>query len=167
MVEDLGGLCIGDYITLYNGRFSSFLGAEGIIKPDATANFEGDFDDNIFSVHLQRQYSAARELEAFMINYKIDENVGKLDEGTKQYLAALENGRNNEVALNNNYLQVKSGNEVVTFGTIVQLFHLKSKKYITIDPKQLAANERENSRVYLHENGNVNSWFKLIPRFKQ
>ena len=161
----MGGLCIGDYVTLHNGRFGAYVGSEGIIKPDLTANVGGDFDANIFQIHLQRQYSAARELETFMVNYKVEENKSSLDEGMKQYLAALENGRNNEVALNNLYFENNAG-QPVTFGMLVQLFHLKSKMYITINPKKLAANERESSLAYLDVNGNTYSWFKLMPRYK-
>ena len=179
--EEEGGLSIGDTVTLFDGQYQSFLGAEGILMWDVTANpvsdgtdfevgkdkplsFPKDFDDNLVSIHLQRQYSAARELQSFRDNYHIDEN-GVLDDATKKYMAALENGCNNEVRLNNIYLQKQSGKSL-HFGDVVQLFHLKSQKYLTVDPKQLATYERENSRLVLTVDGNIYSWLKLMPRYK-
>ena len=60
-------LKIGDYITLKNIKHDSFLCAEGILNLDlAIADRKTPFDANIFCVHLQRQYSAQRELDEFV-----------------------------------------------------------------------------------------------------
>jgi hypothetical protein len=61
-----GILRIGDYVTFKNIKFSSLLCAEGILLEEIIANDKVKvLDDCLFCIHLQRQYSAARELEEF------------------------------------------------------------------------------------------------------
>jgi hypothetical protein len=157
------GLCIGDLISLKAVKFDAFLGAEGILLSDLiTTDSSADFDDCVFAVHLQRQYSAAKELETFMESRPEDE---PMDDGAKQYLNALSKGRSNEIKLNDNYMEAEVG-KAVNFGDIVQLYHIKSRKYLIVNPKELATVERENSRVHLDANGNVHSWIQFMPRFK-
>ncbi|RYH19880.1 hypothetical protein EON65_25415, partial [archaeon] len=43
---------------------------------------------------------------------------------------------------------------------------MKSGKYLTIIPDQLAKDERENTRISLDPNGNAFSWLQISPRFK-
>ena len=81
---------IGDYIILKDVNLACFLGVEGIIIDDVNA-IEGfsSIHDALFCVHLQRQYSASRELNAFLETYNMDvKNV--TDEGELKYLQALE-----------------------------------------------------------------------------
>ena len=158
------GLKIGDYVTLRTPKFDSFLGAEGILNDGlVVSNRVNEFDDNIFCVHLQRQYSAAKELEHFLETYQIDEFDDEQDENTKQYMQALQRGNLNEISLNDAYLKAKTG-QPVNFGDVIQLFHVKSRKYLRSNPKQLATSERENSRVSLNISGNQYSWLKFMPR---
>ena len=162
---DTDGLKIGDLITLKSPKWESYLGAEGILLHDLIVKEAlQEFDDCIFSVHLQRQYSASRELESFLETYNVDENAIK-DESMKQYLKALQKGRDNEVKLNNMYMKNKAGMPIA-FGDVIQLFHVKSKKYLIVNPKQLANAERENSKVSLNSSGNIHSWVQFMPRFK-
>ena len=157
------GLCIGDLVSLRSVKFEAFLGAEGILIEDLIVSDDAaDFDDCIFAVHLQRQYSAAHELESFLESRKEDE---AMDDAAKQYLNALTKGTDNEVRLNDNYMVANVG-KAVNFGDVIQLFHLKSRKYLIVNPKELATVERENSRVYLDASGNVHSWIQFMPRFK-
>ena len=61
------GLKIGDFITLKTGKWESFLGAEGILASDLYVHDAlEEFDDSIFQIHSQRQYSASRELLNFL-----------------------------------------------------------------------------------------------------
>lgn len=67
-----------------------YLSSEGILLEDITA-MEGTetLIDCLFCVHLQRQYSASRDLQAFLNNYGND--VKKIeDESAKKYLLALQ-----------------------------------------------------------------------------
>lgn len=62
-----GILRIGDYVTFKNVKTNSLLCAEGILLEDIIANDKVKvLDDCLFCIHLQRQYSAARELEEFI-----------------------------------------------------------------------------------------------------
>lgn len=81
-------LSIGDLITLKCDQ--SYLSAEGILFDDVVVNDASqNFDDSLFCVHFQRQYSAARELDHFLNTYNIDD-VNSVDENTIKYLKALE-----------------------------------------------------------------------------
>jgi hypothetical protein len=48
----------------------------------------------------------------------------------------------------------------------LQLYHVKSGKYLEVIPDKLAKEERENVRVGLDVNGSMNSWIQICPRFK-
>lgn len=74
-------------------------------------------------------------------------------------------GRDNENKLNESYMRQKIGSPVV-FGDIIQLLHVKSGKFITIVPDQLARDERENIRVALTSEGCTYSWLQVLPRYK-
>ena len=50
--------------------------------------------------------------------------------------------------MNETYMRHKVGNKVL-FGDVVQLLHVKSKKYLTVKDKVLARDERENTAVFL------------------
>jgi hypothetical protein len=62
-------LSIGDYICLYFVKQTAYLCAEGILTEDLYVGGEqilSAFDDCLFQVQLQRQYSAASELQEFL-----------------------------------------------------------------------------------------------------
>eukprot|EP00981_Chlorochromonas_danica_P005600 scaffold1159_cov160-Ochromonas_danica.AAC.22 len=158
-------LRIGDYVLLRDVVKSSILGCEGILLEEVSV-VEGTqtFQDCLFAVHLQRQYSASRDLQAFLKIYNHDIKNIK-EPAAKKYLLALQRGLENERKLNDTYMRKKFGQKVV-FGDIVQLYHVKSGKYLTIIPDQLAKDERENTRISLDTNGNAFSWLQIAPRFK-
>ena len=162
---DTDGLKIGDLVSLKSPKWEAFLDTEGILLEELTLSIqETDFDDCIFAVHLQRQYSASRELESFLETYASNIKSG-MDDSMKQYLKALERGRDNEIRLNDVYMNNKLG-QAVNFGDFIQLYHVKSRKYLVTNPKILAYAERENSKVGLSASGNINSWLQFMPRFK-
>jgi hypothetical protein len=86
----VGCLKIGDYILLKDVVRNSFLSVEGILQYDIVS-YEGNDNllDCIFCVHLQRQYSASRDLSAFLANYGNDVKAIQ-DESAKKYLLALQ-----------------------------------------------------------------------------
>jgi len=61
-------LRIGDYVTFKNIKYNnSMLCAEGILLEDVIVNENVKvLDDCLFCIHLQRQYSASKELEEFI-----------------------------------------------------------------------------------------------------
>jgi hypothetical protein len=56
--------------------------------------------------------------------------------------------------------------QVVLFGDLVQLYHVKSGKYLQVFPHKLAKDERENVKIGLDVNGNQFSYLQVCPRFK-
>jgi hypothetical protein len=65
------------------------LSVEGILLEDVVGVEDIEFlQDSIFCVHLQRQYSASRDLNAFLENFHMDEKQIE-DESGKKYLQAL------------------------------------------------------------------------------
>lgn len=85
----LGTLKIGDFITLKNLRIEKYVCAEGILQEDVVARETlPSFEDALFCIHLQRQYSASRELEDFLTTYQID--INNIEDGsTSKFLQAL------------------------------------------------------------------------------
>ena len=163
---DAGALRIGDIITLQNLPLSSYLSAEGILLDDIYVSEDlSKFEDNLFQVHLQRQYSAAKEYDNFLREYQLDENSEVEEIHLKKYMEALKRGRDNEKKLNDGYLKNKTGINVV-FGDVIQLFHVKSMKYLKVLNGKLAKDERENMRIALDSHGDSSSWIQLLPRYK-
>ena len=65
------------------------MSVEGILLEDVFGVDErNSLEDAIFCVHLQRQYSASRDLNAFLKHYDMDERKIE-DEGAKRHLKAL------------------------------------------------------------------------------
>ncbi len=85
-------LRIGDYVTFKSVKHEGLLSAEGILKEDIymeeNINF---FNDSLFCIHLQRQYSAARELDEFILSNRIDSRCIQ-DPNTAKYYQALKVG---------------------------------------------------------------------------
>lgn len=157
---------IGDIVTLRNIKVKNYLCAEGILSDEIVVGKMDSFEDNWFQICLPRQYSAAIELEEFIIVNEIDvKNAGKIDKSNQRHLEALRTGAANEQKMNVAYMKNKLGNEV-HYGDTIQLLHVKSKKYITVIGNEVAENERQNIRVRLDPEGSPDSWMIIQPRFK-
>ena len=157
-------LRIGDYVSLKFPKYLAYLSAEGILVEDVYVSpLLSFFEEHLFQIYVQRQYSATNELEDFLESSGGDPNL--LDPATASYMEALTRGKENESILNRTVMKGKTGN-IVCFGDTIQLLHVKSNKYVTIKPSDLARDERENMRVALSHDGSVMSWLKIMPRFK-
>lgn len=82
-------LRIGDLVLLKDVARGLYLGVEGILNEDLVATEGINLQDSLFCIHLQRQYSASRDLNAFLENFDMDvKNIE--DEGAKKFLIALQ-----------------------------------------------------------------------------
>lgn len=82
---------IGDRITLRNVKLDCYLMADGTLVESLFATETSDidcFEEAIFCIHLQRQYSASIELSEFMDTYTFDNN-DKTNSTKSKYLQAL------------------------------------------------------------------------------
>ena len=60
-------LKIGDYVCFKNPKMDAFLCAEGILDENVIVeNALAAFENAIFQIHLQRQYSALTEFNSFL-----------------------------------------------------------------------------------------------------
>ena len=82
-------LRIGDMVLFKEAVRGLYLGVEGILLEDLVATDGFNLQDSLFCVHLQRQYSASRDLNAFLELYDMDIKSIE-DEGAKKYLIALQ-----------------------------------------------------------------------------
>ncbi len=91
-MNHIGFLQIGDYVSFKNIDHNCMLCAEGILLEDLIVEDDGKvFDDSIFCVHLQRQYSASRELEEFITTNQVDVRSIQ-DINLAKYFSALKVG---------------------------------------------------------------------------
>lgn len=82
-------LKIGDVVHIKNLSMDSILFAEGILQEDvAVNNALLSFEDALFCIHLQRQYSAALELEKCL---QLHPNASSTDDiAVSKYYHALQ-----------------------------------------------------------------------------
>ena len=167
-------LKIGDYIHLKYVKLNGYLTAEGVLQDELYCDAKpGDFDEVLFQVQLQRQYSAAYELNLFnqrqgdvSITEKLMRKGGEAeDRRTAQFRKALIKGRDNEINMNESFMNERLGTPVV-FGDVIQLLHVKSQKYVSLMTGELARDERENMTAYLSPEGSADSWLQMLPRYK-
>eukprot|EP00854_Cymbomonas_tetramitiformis_P005494 gene5494-6657_t len=186
----------GDYITLRGGP-TGFLFAEGTMDDDMCLQTNVKrFDNCIFQIRIQNQYSAARELSEFDTDVELalatDEGAAPLpvtdnktttdtirdtfnDEAEEdeeedldpaaKFRMALERGKENEQTLNESYFEQKKG-VGVCYGDNIQLMHVNSGKFLTVNVSEVATVERANLRVLVDEDGSNLSWLNVEPRFK-
>lgn len=161
-------LKIGDYITL---RYldQGWLSAEGICFDDISISQSlTNFENCLWEIHVQNQYTALKEYEDVLFTTLSDDSESKEFEKsnvTDEILNQLHRAATNEGHLNTRLMSLKVGKPVL-FGDIVQLKHVKSKKFLTVCSGTLAKSERENLRIHLDNYGDIRSWLEIIPKSK-
>lgn len=153
-------LHIGDIISLYSDGFLSTLGLvddrcvrqpsheeEGTLKDPPKK-----FRDCLFKVCIQHKYDCQGELW----------RSGHVDEDYYKKLYATAKSEQDSNQEKNQHAR----GTVVRYEDAIQLLHIKSNKYITINAKSPALEEEDATRVYLDSNGNEGSWFKVRSPYK-
>ncbi|KAL3082805.1 hypothetical protein niasHS_010607 [Heterodera schachtii] len=159
-------LRVGDVISLYalNSRshrnHQGFLSTLGLVD-DRCVVEEGKgtiqsppktFRDCLFRICSVNRYAAQKQYWAEQKKARMGETVDE-EMLEKLKVAAEKEREQNELEYS------KMLGSVVQYGSSIQLLHVKSNKFLTMQKNSPARQERNAMRVYLDRMGNEGSWF--------
>nr|pir hypothetical protein F33D4.2a - Caenorhabditis elegans [Caenorhabditis elegans] len=168
-----GNLHIGDIISLYTESSSNqeqrgFLSTLGLVDDRCIVELKDGrpesppkkFRDCLFKVCPVNRYAAQKHLWTEQKRFQTGDSMFDDDLMNKLKVAADKEREENE-----SEFQKTLGN-VIQYGSMVQLLHVKSNKYITVQKNSPAKRERNAMKVYLDRAGNEGSWFIIEPAYK-
>lgn len=127
---------------------------------ESAARSAESFSNCVFTITPQQQYSAASALaEALQ-----DDSGSEASVGTTQYARLVESARL-EAKQNDENNRERLGQEV-RFGSVIQLRHANSGKFLTVRPRILAVTEKGCIKLELDATGDDNSHLMIIARYK-
>jgi hypothetical protein len=168
-IDSSHSLKIGDYVTLKHAKpQEGWLSSEGMLSDAITlCKDESYFENCIWEVHVQNQYTAVKEYEEALYAELCATDGPKKAESLQSTMYSsdhLGKAAANEERMNEKLMALKLG-KPVTYGDVIQLRHVKSNKFLTVSPMlALAKDEKENLRVSLERYGDSTSWLEIIPR---